>query len=141
MAQTGQAQTGSLRSTPKQLNVKAADKYALMFKNYGNNHNMPFIWSSEVTVVSGTTEATIASGIKFYDMELATYGNVVVTPQSDPGAYYYVTQDTDLNVVKVAVGTSVSDSVVFNVQVMLGASADISTYCTRGTGAPQQSYP
>jgi len=141
MAQLGQAQSGSLRSTPKQLNVKASDRYALMFKNYGNNHNAPFIWSGSATVVSGTTVAVLASGIKFYDMELATYGNFVATAKSDPGDDYWINQDESSNVVKLVVGSAVADDVVFNVQVMLGAEVDISIYNTRGAGAPSQSYP
>jgi hypothetical protein len=141
MPQLGQAQSGKLRSTPKQLNVKASDKYALMFKNYGNNHNAPFIWSSTATVASGVSEVTVVSGIKFYDMDLATYGNFVATPTSDPGDDFWISQDTETNEVKIVVGTSVSDDVTFNVQVMLGADVDISAYSTRGTGAPQQSYP
>lgn len=141
MGQLNQGQTGKLRSTPKQLNVKAADKFALLFKNMGNNHNAPFMWSDTATVVSGTTEITVASGVKFYDMDLATYGNFAATPNSNPGAAFWVDQDVATNVVKVVVGSAVSDDVTFNVQVMLGADADISIYSTRGTGAPSQAYP
>lgn len=141
MAQLNQGQTGNLRSTPKQLNVKASDRFALLFKNFGNNHNSPFIWSETATVVSGTTEVTVASGVKFYDMDLATYGNFTATPNSNPGANFWVDQDTDTNIVKVVVGSAVGDDVTFNVQVILGSEADISSYYTRGTGAPAQAYP
>ena len=128
MAQLGQAQTGSLRSTPKQLNVKASDKFALVFKNYGNNHNAPFIWSSVVTVADGTTEVVIADGLKFYDMDLATYGNFTVTAKADPGSRYWIEQNETTNVVKLVVGAAVTGDLEFNVQVMLGANVDIATY-------------
>jgi len=141
MAQLNQGQTGKLRSTPKQLNIKAADKFALLFKNMGNNHNQPFLWSGMSTVVSGTNEVTIASGIKFYDMDLATYGSFTVTPNSNPGYAYWVEQDVVNNVVKLVTASGVADDVVFNVQTMLGADADISIYSTRGTGSPSQCYP
>jgi len=141
MADLGQGQTGSLRSTPKLLNIKASDKYALVFKNYGNNHNAPLFWSSTATIDSGATEVTVSSGVRFYDMDLATYGSITVTPTSNPGANFWVEKDTVNNTVKIVVGSAVGADVVFNVQTMLGASADIGTYSTRGTGAPRQSYP
>ena len=142
MPQLGQAQTGSLRSTPKQLSMTTSDKHALIFKNYGNNHNAPFVWSTTATIATGETEVVTASGIKFYDMDLASYANTVVTPTSDPGGYYYVSNDTVNNVVKLYASTAVTTSgVVYNVQFMLGNSIDVSTLSTRGTGAPAQSYP
>ena len=142
MAQLGQAQTGSLRSTPKQLKMTASDNSAAVFKNMGNNHNIPFIWASTATMENGTSSVVLASGVKFYDMDLASYANTVVTPTSDPGGYYYVTNDTVNNVVKLYASTAVTTSgVVYNVQFMLGNSIDVSTLSTRGTGAPAQSYP
>lgn len=141
MADIGQGQTGSLRSTPKLLNTKASDRYALMFKNYGNNHNAPLFWSSTATIASGDTEVTVVSGVKFYDMDLATYASVTATPTSDPGASFWVEKDVVNNEVKIVVGSAVSGDVVFNVQTMLGACVDISAYSTRGSGSPQQSYP
>lgn len=141
MTQLGQAQTGSLRSTPKQLKVSASDKNAALFKNMGNNHNIPFMWCSTATVTSGTTETTVTSGVSFYEMELATYANVVATPTSDITGDYYLDVDTGTNVIKLVVGSAVSADVDFNVQFMLGQEIDITTLNTRGTGAPAQSYP
>lgn len=141
MAQLGQAQTGSLRSTPKQLKVSASDKSAALFKNMGNNHNIPFMWCSTATVVSGTDEVTVTSGISFYDMELATYANVVATPTADISGDFYLDYDTSANTIKLVVGSAVSADVNFNVQFMLGQEIDITTLNTRGTGAPAQSYP
>jgi len=141
MPQLGQAQTGSLRSTPKQLKMTASDKAAAVYKNMGNNHNVPFIWSASATVASGTTEVTLASGLKFYDMDLASYAVVTATPTADPGARYWVDHDTSVNVIKLVIGSTASDSVEFNVMFMLGAPIDVSTLSTRGSGAPAQSYP
>lgn len=141
MAQLGQAQTGSLRSTPKQLKVSASDKSAALFKNMGNNHNIPFMWCSTATVANGETEVTVTSGISFYDMDLASYANVTATATADPGDNYWLEYNTTDNVIKLVVGSAVTGDVDFNVQFMLGQEIDITTLSTRGTGAPAQSYP
>ncbi len=141
MPQLGQAQTGSLRSTPKQTKVTASDKSAALFKNMGNNHNVPFIWATKVMVRNGTTEVVLAEGVSFYDMNLATYANVTATPTTDPGTSYWIESNTAQNVVKLVVGSAVSGDVFFNVQFVLGNGIDMSTLKTRGTGAPAQSYP
>jgi hypothetical protein len=141
MPDLGQAQTGSLRSTPKQIKVSASDKTAALFKCMGNNHNVPFEWASQATVASGTSEVLLASGVKFYDMDLASYATVVATPKSNPGAQYWVEQNTSTNIIKLIVGSSVSADTVFGVHFTLGVGIDISTLSTRGTGAPAQSYP
>lgn len=141
MAQLGQAQTGNLRSTPKQLKVSASDKSAALFKNMGNNHNIPFMWCGTATIESGETEMTVASGVSFYDMDLASFANVTATATSNPGASYWVESNTDANTIKLVVSSAVSGDVDFNVQFMLGPGIDISTLNTRGTGAPAQSYP
>jgi len=141
MPDLGQAQTGSLRSTPKQIKTTASDKSAAMFKCMGNNHYVPFIWSTQAIVLDTATEVTVASGVKFYDMDLASYANVTATATSNPGADYWVEYDTGANTIKVVVGSAVSADVTFNVQFILGPGIDISTLSTRGTGAPAQSYP
>jgi hypothetical protein len=141
MPDLGQAQTGELRSTPKQLKLSGSDKSSAAFKCMGNNHYIPWTWASQAVVASGTDEVTLASGVKFYDMDLASYANVVATPKSDPGGRYWLEYDTDDNIIKLVVGSSVSGDVTFNVQVMLGAAIDVSRFNTRGTGAPSQSYP
>lgn len=141
MPDLGQAQTGSLRSTPKQLKLTASDKAAAMFKCMGNNHYVPMLWASNATIASGTTSVVLASGVKFYDMELASYATVTATATSDPGADYWVAQDTVANTLTLTIGSAVAADVNFNVQFMLGPGIDISTLSTRGTGAPAQSYP
>lgn len=141
MPQLGQAQTGSLRSTPKQLKMTASDKAAAVYKNMGNNHNVPFIWSASATVLNGTTTIVIADGLKFYDMDLASYAVVTATATSDPGAAYWLDHDTGANTITLTVGTAVTADVEFNLLFMLGAPIDVSTLSTRGSGAPAQSYP
>ena len=141
MPDLGQAQTGSLRSTPKQIKMTASDKAAAMFKCMGNNHYVPFIWSTQAVVSGTATEVTVASGVKFYDMELASYANVTATATSDPSDAYWVEYDTVANTIKIVVGSAVPADVTFNVQFILGPGIDISTLSTRGTGAPAQSYP
>jgi len=141
MPSYGQAQVGTLRSTPKQLKLSASDKAAVMFKCMGNNHYVPFMWSAQAVVASGTDEVTVASGVKFYDMDLASYANITATPTSDPGDRYWTEYDTANNTIKLIIGSTVSDSVTFNVQFMLGLGIDISELKTRGIGAPAQSLP
>jgi len=141
MPDFGQAQVGSLRSTPKQLKLSASDKAAAMFKCMGNNHYVPFMWSAQAVVASGTKQVTITSGVKFYDMDLASYANITVTPTTDPGDQYWVEYDKLNNKTTLVVGTNVSNDVTFNVQFILGAGIDISELKTRGNGAPAQSYP
>ena len=141
MSDLGQAQTGSLRSTPKQVKIMSSDKSAVIFKNMGNSHNTPFIWSANATVTSGTAEVVLASGTKFYDMELASYASVTVTANSDPGARYWVDYNTTTNVVKLVVGSAVAADVDFKTQFILGPAIDVSELSTRGTGAPAQNYP
>jgi hypothetical protein len=145
MPDLGQAQTGhgvkALRSTPKQLKLTASDKTAAMFKCMGNNHYVPMLWAGTATVASGTTAVVLASGVKFYDMDLATYATVIATAKSDPGGDFWVAHDTGANTITLTIGTTAADAIDFNVQYMLGPGIDISTLSTRGTGAPAQSYP
>jgi len=141
MPDLGQAQTGSLRSTPKQIKMTASDKAAAVFKCMGNNHYVPFIWATQAEIVLGETEVTVTSGVKFYDMDLASYANVTATATSDPGDDYWVAYDTGANTIKIEVGSAVGADTTFNVQFILGPGIDVSTLSTRGTGAPAQSYP
>jgi len=141
MPDLGQAQTGSLRSTPKQIRIAASDKSAAIFKCMGNTHYVPFIWSTQATMSGTATEVVIADKIKFYDMELASYANVTATPTSDPGSDYWVDYNTNTNVIKIVTGSAVTADVTFNVQFILGAGIDISTLNTSGMGALAQSYP
>lgn len=138
---SNQAQTGSLKSTPKQSKITSSDRSDVVFKSMGNSHFVPFRWSSTATLVSGTTEVTLASGVKFYDMDLASYATITAAPLSDVGARFWVSKDTVANTIKLVAESAPGLSVDFDLQFSLGASIDINDLSTRGTGAPAQSYP
>lgn len=143
MPQIGQAQTGSLKSTPKQLKIAGSDISDVIFKCMGNNHYVPFMWSATATLSGAETEVTLASGTKFYNMDLASYATVTATPTSNPGGYFWIEKDTTSNVIKLVASTAPggSDTIDFELHFSLGASIDISELNTRGTGASAQSYP
>lgn len=141
MGSIGQPQTGQLASTPKVCKVLGDDRATLVYRNLGNNHSMPYIWGSALTVASGTTTLVVASGIKFHGYDLATYGNFVATPEGDLG-YCYITKDTDTNVVTLNVSSSAAnENIVVNVQAMLGVSPDLDALNCRGNTGAQQSLP
>lgn len=131
-------QQGTLRSMPKLTKINGDDALALIYRNMGNNHAYPFVWSETVTVASGGTNVTVISGVKFHGMAAATYCNVVATPLSDPGARFWVEKDTGANTIKVVVGSSVADAVNFDVMVMVGIDPNVTAIACRGnTGAAQ----
>jgi hypothetical protein len=123
MGNLGQAQTGTLNSTPKVVALKGSDRNAAIYKVKGSNSTTPLLWSDMVSM-SGTT-CVIASGTSYNGMDLATYGTVVVTPKSDTGAVrYWVDQNTSTNVVSIKSSGSISN-VNFNVLCMLGDHASL----------------
>ena len=134
-----QAQTGTLSSTPKLTNIKGDDNMCLVYRNMGNNHAYPFIWSDKIT--HSGTETLVASGIKFHGLELATDGHITATPASDTGAVrYWVDKNTTTNVVNIKSSAGMSN-VDFDVIFMLGADADVSTIFCRGNTGASQSLP
>ena len=139
MAELGKAQTGKRSSTPKICRINADDNMPIIYKNMGNNHTAPVMWGDTVTM-SGT-EATVASGILIHGLDLATYGIITATPQTDPGAVrYWVERDTSANTLTLKSSASMSN-VTFDVLVMLGmapASRYVEgIYCRGNTGAKQ----
>jgi len=136
-----QAQTGTLSSTPKLTSIKGDDNMALVYRNMGNNHSYPFIWSETVTVANGTDTLVLASGVKFHGMDISS-AKVSATPIEDTGAVrVWVEKDTVTNKVSIKASGNVGTDVDFDVLYMLGADADISSiYCRGNTGA-QQSLP
>jgi len=134
-------QQGTLKSPPKLTRINGDDAMALIYRNMGNNHAYPFVWSETVTVASGTTTVTVISGVKFHGMAAATYCNTVATPLSDPGARFWVEKDTGVNTIKIVVGSSVADAVDFDVTVMVGIDPDISAIACRGNTGAAQSLP
>lgn len=118
----GQAQTGQVRSIPKAANMKASDSKKIVFKNMGNNHSYPMMWTDMVDM-DGVSEVVVASGITFHGMDLASYAAVIVTPQFDGGESlgFTVVKDTGLNTVTVKSSAPGSGEVA--VQFTLGGNA------------------
>ncbi len=135
----GQAQTGTLASIPKVCKITGDDNMKMIWKNMGNNHNVPFIWGETVTF-SGT-EAVVASGIRFHGSDLASIANVTFTPLGDVGsARVYIEKDTTLNMISIKTTATVDTS--FDVQIMLGiADPNISVIACRGNTGAAPSYP
>lgn len=136
-----QGHSPGLKSTPKLTRINGDDALALIYRNMGNNHAYPFVWSETVTVASGGTEVTVISGVKFHGMAAATYCNTTVTPLSDPGARFWIEKDTSANTIKVVVGSSVSDAVNFDVMIMVGVDPDVANIACRGNTGAAQSLP
>lgn len=135
----GQAQTGKRKSIPKNANIKADDGKKLIWKNVGNNHAYPMVWSDTITM-SGT-EVVVASGVEFHGFTLAENGNIVATPHSAVATPYYITRDTASNVVKIESTASVTAD--FDIQFMLGANADaryIESYVCRGNNGAVKNF-
>jgi hypothetical protein len=139
MTQLGQAQVGLLRSTPKLTRINGDDNLKVIWRNMGNNHAYPFFWGGTFTVASGTTEVTLASGVKFHGFDLATYANVTATPLYNAGAFY-VTKDTVANTVKLTVTNAGPGDV--DVKFALGEDPDITgIYCGTWSGNIKQDLP
>ena len=128
MADLGQAQVGLLRSTPKLTRINGDDNLKVNWKNMGNNHTYPLLWGSNHVVASGITTTTLASGVKFHGMDLATYGNVQITPNWSCGDWY-ITKDTTANTVTFTCVTAGADAGTSSVDAryMLGASDPVIT--------------
>lgn len=119
MADLGQAQTGTLRSTPKICTLKGDDNMTMIYKSMGNGHVVPVVWSDTVTLVSGTS-VTVASGVVIHGMDLATYANVVATPLRAVGTTtYYVEKDKVNNVITIKSSATLTNT-SFDVMCMLG---------------------
>ena len=141
MGNLGQALTGKRASTPKVTKIMGDDSGTLIYRNLGNNHSVPYVWADQITVVSGATTAVVASGISFHGYDLATYGNMVVTPEGNLGACY-ITKDTVNNVVTLVCASAAgAGGVVVNVHAMLGIAPDLESLSCRGNTGANQSLP
>ncbi|RKZ10814.1 hypothetical protein DRQ25_01525 [Candidatus Fermentibacteria bacterium] len=138
----GKAQTGFLKSIPKLTRINGDDNLKVIYRNLGNNHAYPFVWAESFTVASGTSEVTLASGVKFHGYDLASYANVTVTPCYNAGTNY-ITKDTTANTIKCTVANAGANdgSSTLDVKFMLGMDPMIDgIYCRGNTGA-MPSYP
>jgi len=138
----GKAQTGTRSSTPKITKLSGDDNLKVIYKNMGNNHTVPVIWADTVSM-SGT-EVTVASGIGWHGMTVASNANVTVTPLGDTGAVrVWIDKDTVNNVVKIKSSSTISN-VDFDVKFMMGAASSSryieAIYC-RGNSGASQSLP
>lgn len=113
------------KSIPKVVRVNASDDDAVMFKNLGDGQQIPFLWATTVTVVSGVSEVVLASGVEFGGHK-ACNGHVVVAPLDQYFAAfgYYVDKNITTNVVKLVLGVTARIVYYVDVYIYLGSSVD-----------------
>lgn len=145
MPQLGQAQVGTLKSTPKLTKINGDDNVKVIYRNLGNNHAYPFVWATEATI-SGTDEVVLASGIKWHGYDLASYATVVITPSTatDPTHAFHVEKDTTDNIIKIKSTATESTAVNFDIMWMLGGeftATGLSNLQCRGNTGAAQSLP
>jgi len=142
MPQIGQAQSGTLKSIPKLTRINGDDNLKVIYRNMGNNHAYPFIWANSITVASGISAVTLASGVKFHGYDLATYASVNVTPCYDAGDIYVTKNTTANTIVCTTANAGANDgSSKLDVMFMLGDNPEIDgIYCRGNTGA-MPNYP
>ncbi len=140
MPQLNIGQQGTLKSMPKLTRINGDDNDKVIFRNMGNNHAYPFVWATSVTVASGTTTATVASGIKWHGYDLATYASVLATPKGDLGAFY-TTADTATNVITLTCATTAADDIDVAFMFMLGGDFEAEGLYCRGNDGATQSLP
>lgn len=142
MTDLGQYQTGLLKSTAKSVTVRADDGSALVYKNMGNNHNYPFIWTQSVVMPVSGTEVLLASGVSFHGTKLADACSITFAPYADPGdVRLYVDCDTVNNVIKIkSTGTMAADLTI-KVITMMGTAVDLSGVTCRGNTGSMPTYP
>ena len=133
---------GTQKSTPKMTRINGDDNQKAIYRNMGNNHAYPMVWAGTVTVASGITSVTLASGIKFHGYDVASYATVSVTPNWAAGDVY-ITKNTSTNAITATCATAGADAgtSALDVMFMLGEDASLTGFMCRGTGAlPVPSY-
>jgi hypothetical protein len=134
-----QAQTGSLKSTPKITRINGDDNLKMIYRNLGNNHAYPFVWGQTVTH-SGTT-TLVASGVEFHGYELASNCNITATPIGDAGGNgYWIEKDAVNNIVNIRSTSSLSN-VDFDLKFIIGVDPEITGIFCRGNTGAVQSLP
>lgn len=140
MPQINIGQQGKLKSMPKLTKINGDDHSKAIYRNMGNNHSYPFVWATTVTVVSGTTEVVVASGIKWHGYDLASYASVVATPKGNLG-YFYTTADTDANTITFTCSSSAAADTEVAMVFMLGGDLEVEGLACRGNTGAVQSLP
>jgi hypothetical protein len=135
----GQAQVGTLKSTPKLTRINGDDNLAVIWRNMGNNHAYPFVYGLNVTLTSGT-DVVIASGISYHGNAMAesTFLTLAVVSGTADG-YVYAEKDKTNNVITIK--STGSNSVEVDVLVMVGEEPEIDGIYCRGFGNPAQDRP
>jgi hypothetical protein len=141
MADLGIGQQGKLKSTPKIVRINGDDDKKAIYRNMGNNHSYPFVWSSTATIDLLATSKVLASGIKWHGYDLASYATIIATP--DWNTTCFVTRDTVTNVVTLNVGTAatVSGTGHVGLMFMLGNDLEVEGLYCRGNIGANQCFP
>jgi len=134
-------QQGKLKSMPKLTRINGDDDKKAIYRNMGNNHAYPFVWSSTATLPLNETSMVVASGIKWHGYDLATYATVVCTANWNTSCY--VTRDTDANTVTLNVSSAatVSGSDQVDMMFMLGNDLEVEGLYCRGNHGATQNLP
>jgi hypothetical protein len=133
-------QQGSLKSIPKLTRINGDDHLKVIYRNMGNNHAYPFVWASTATMVSGTQEIMVASGIKWHGYDLASYATVTATPNGNIG-YLYKEVDTVANTIKIKSSAAASGDVTIDLIFMLGGEMVVEGLYCRGNHGATQNLP
>lgn len=135
-------QQGTLKSIPKLTRINGDDHNKVIYRNMGNNHAYPFVWASTATMVSGTQEVVVASGIKWHGYDLASYASVVATPKGDIGGYLYTEADESANTITLKTsGSALSADVTVALMFMLGGEMQVEGLYCRGNDGATQNLP
>ena len=117
MPQLGNAQTGSLKSTPKITRINGDDNLKVIYRNMGNNHAYPFEFGVTTTVSAVNT--VLASGIKFHGFDLASHANIQMTVTSGvQDRHVYVERDIINNIL--IIKSTAGDPIEVDVKFMIG---------------------
>lgn len=140
MAQLGQAQVGTLKSTPKLTKINGDDDKKVIYRNLGNNHAYPFVWASTATVSGSDTSVLIADGIKWHGYDLAAFATVIATPKTDLG-HFFTTADTENNTITFNCENPTTSGGEVALMFMLGREMIVEGLACRGNTGAAQSLP
>lgn len=117
--------------------MHANTKSALIMKEMGNGHIRPYMWGSELTMVSGLSEVLVASGsMAGVYVDDCVYVMSPTTAEADP---FYVEKDETEHTVKIKKVTgTVSVAAKFDILVFMSTAVtvDIADYAGKKTYAP-----
>lgn len=134
-----------MRSIPKSVKITGHDKERVIYKNMGNNHTYPMMFTKSVTMEAAATSVTVTDGVKFHGLTPEDNGTVVITQTSTMNAadatanvFFYVKKDTATNKVTIEASAAVTDAVTFDVIIFMGAQEfDTSSACRGNNYLPE----